>query len=315
MSDNSNRASIARLEDRGVVAITGADAVSFLNGLVTNDITRLSLDIDQVPHAAHVAHAALLSPQGKILFDFFAVRTGLGVVLDVARGQAPALIKRLAMYKLRAAVEINDVSDAYHVLALWGPNAVSSGPTVDTITFDDPRTPALGKRILAEARFARDVSSATNGQSVSADAYHAHRIALGVPEGGKDYPFGDAYPHEANFDLCNGVSFTKGCYVGQEVVARMHNKSIVRKRVVKITGASELASDADILFGDVSIGRIGSADRTTALAMLRLDRAEEAREKAVSLTANGVALQVDEQALARYRVAVAARPASLGSPI
>ncbi len=109
-------------------------------------------------------------------------------------------------------------------------------------------------------------------------------MALGVPEGGKDYEFGDAYPHEANFDLLHGVSFTKGCYVGQEVVARMQNKTVVRKRVVKISANAPLTSGVDVLLGEAPIGRVGTVAGGNALAMLRLDRALEAQQKNQTLT-------------------------------
>ncbi len=265
-------------------------------------------DAEQLPHAASAAYAGLLSPQGKILFDFFAVRTASGFVLDVARAEALALAKRLAMYKLRANVEINDVSDRYQLMALWGPNAISSGPTIDTVAFDDPRAPDLGKRIMAEARFATDIASATNGFKVPAGTYAAHRVVLGVPEGGKDYAFGDAYPHEADFDLFNGVSFSKGCYVGQEIVARMQHKTVVRKRVIKISGASPLTFGADIVLGEAIVGRIGTTDDKRALAMLRLDRAAEAEEKGIALSADGVQIEADAGAMRRYRDAVASKP-------
>ena len=312
MSAQAGRARLAVLEDRGAVGVTGADAVKFRQGLVTNDVEHLTTHPDDVAFAAGAAHAALLSPQGKILFDFFCVRTLDGFVLDVARDKVADLVKRLTMYKLRAAVEIRDVSDSYKLLALWGPNACSSGPTVGTVAFDDPRHPDLGKRILAEARFATDIASATNGFKVAEQDYHALRISLGVPEGGKDYDFGDAYPHEANFDLLNGVSFSKGCYVGQEVVARMHNKTVARKRVVKLTGAAPLTSGADVLLGDAVIGRIGCVDGVNALAMLRLDRAVEARDKAIVLTAAGVAVFPGQSAINRYLASAAARPAAPG---
>ncbi|MEQ1670824.1 MAG: folate-binding protein [Hyphomicrobium sp.] len=301
-------AKISRLPDRGVVSVTGADAAKLLQGLVTNDIAALETKPDDLAFAASAAHAGLLSPQGKILFEFFCVRTLDGFVLDVARDQAPALAKRLTMYKLRADVTITDVPENYAALALWGPSAISSGPTKGTIAFDDPRDSRLGKRILAEARFATDIASATNGQLVSDDAYHAHRIALGVPEGGKDYALGDAYPHEANFDLFHGVSFTKGCYVGQEVVARMQNKTVVRKRIVKIAGAAPLTPGTDILLGEIAIGRTGSGDGNTGLAMLRLDRAIEAIDQGMPLTSGGIVITPDTEALARYRVSAAHRP-------
>ena len=303
---------IANMPDRGVVQVTGADAAKLLQGLITNDIATLETKPDDVAFDAASVHAGLLSPQGKILFDFFCVRTLDGFVLDVARDKAADLAKRLTMYKLRARADIKVVSDDYQVLALWGPQACSSGPTTGTFAFRDPRHPDLGTRILAEARFATDIASATTGSKVGSEIYHAHRIALGVPEGGKDYDFGDAYPHEANFDLLHGASFTKGCYVGQEVVARMQNKTVVRKRIVKVEGAAELTSGADILLGEAPIGKIGSINGVYGLAMLRLDRAIEAVDKGIALTANGISITANTEALDRYRASIAARPAGPG---
>ncbi len=291
MTQETNRASIAPLADRGAVSVTGPDAAKFLQGLVTNDVESLVTKPDDLAFAASTAHAAILSPQGKILFEFFCVRTLDGFVLDVLRDKAGDLVKRLSMYKLRAAVEIKDVSENYKLLALWGPNACSSGPTTGTIAFIDPRHPALGQRILAEARFATDIASATNGSKSLPEAYHAHRIALGVPEGGKDYDFGDAYPHEANFDLLNGVSFTKGCYVGQEIVARMQHKTTVRKRIVPVVAASPLpASRPEITAAGVAIGKLGSVSGHRGLALMRLDRAAEFAPQSIPLDAGGVAV-------------------------
>lgn len=311
MTGPNTRVNLARLDDRGAVAVEGPDAGKFLQGLVTNDVEPLKFDSETIAFEAGVVHAGLLSPQGKILFDFFCVRTEHGFLLEIARHKAAELSKRLAMYKLRAAVDIKDVSEAYVVLALWGPNACSSGPTTGTVAFRDPRHPGLGQRIMAEARFATDIGSATNGSKVADTAYHALRIALGVPEGGKDYAFGDAYPHEANFDLLNGASFTKGCYVGQEIVARMQNKSVVRKRVVKISAGAELGAGEEILSGGAAIGRVGSVDGDQALAMLRLDHALEAEQKGEPLTAAGVAIVPDKAMLQSYSAALAKRPNTL----
>ena len=142
-------------------------------------------------------------------------------------------------------------------------------------------------------------------------AYHTHRIALGIPEGGKDYEFGDAFPHEANFDLLDGVSFEKGCYVGQEIVARMEHRGTVRKRIVRVAGASELpATRPDVKIGDVVIGRLGSVAGRMGLAMLRLDRAIEAVDKGEPITADGIALEVDAAMLARQRKVMADKAAS-----
>ncbi len=307
MTQETNRASVARLADRGTVRVSGPDAPKFLQGLVTNDVEGLVTSPDDLAFAASTAHAAILSPQGKILFEFFCVRTPDGFVLDVLREKAPELVKRLSMYKLRTAVEIKDVSEDYTLLALWGPNACSSGPAKGTIAFHDPRHAELGQRILAQAQYATDIASATNGFNAPPEAYHAHRIALGVPEGGKDYDFGDTYPHEANFDLLNGVSFTKGCYVGQEIVARMQHKTVVRKRVVRVGGQSDLTQGTDIKHRDVSLGRIGSVDGVNALALIRLDRFVEALASDEPIVANGVPIAMKTEDLRRYLDTVATR--------
>lgn len=285
---------IAKLPDRGVVAVTGPDARKLLQGLLTNDLTLL----DTQP----AIHAGLLSPQGKILFEFFVVRTGDGVLLDVSRDVAADLVKRLTLYKLRAAVTIKDVSEAYTVLALWGTDACSSGDTAATVSYADPRHCDLGLRILAEARFAADVASATNGMPADAAGYHAHRIELGIPEGGKDYAFGDAFAHEALFDQLGGVSFSKGCYVGQEIVSRMEHRGTARRRIVPVnaTGGA-LVPGAAIMAGDADIGRVGSVAGARALAVLRLDRVEEFAAKGVALTSGEATLTVVLPPWARFK--------------
>ena len=218
--------------DRGVVSVRGPDAGSLLTRLVTNAL--------EFPIERSAVYAGLLSPQGKILIDFFVAKTADGLVLEVAHEKVAELVKRLTMYKLRADVTIADASDDYNFLALWGPHACSSGETIGTIAYPDPRHPQLGLRILAESRFAIDIASATNGVKATPEDYHAHRISLGIPEGGKDFAFGDTFPHEACMDQLNGVSFTKGCYVGQEIVSRMEHRGTARKRIVPIVGEAPL---------------------------------------------------------------------------
>ena len=286
---------IAPLADRGVVRVTGADAEKLLQGVITNDIDLLA--------SQPAIHAALLTPQGKILFEFFVVKAADGFLLETARDKAAGLAKRLNLYKLRAKVAIADASEDYRVLAVWGDGAHSFGETTNAASFTDPRLTALGIRILAEARFAADISAATNGEEVTAEAYHAHRIALGVPEGGKDYPLGDAFPHEADLDQLHGVSFTKGCYVGQEVVSRMQNRATVRKRVVPIEGEAALESGAEIAVGEAVVGTVGSVTGRQALALLRLDRAAEAKAKGQLIRAGGVAVALRKPDWATFALA------------
>ncbi len=292
-------ARIAVLEDRGVVSVAGADAEKLLGGLVTNDMALLAERLDGPP----ALYAALLSPQGKILFDFLIVRVAGGVLLDVARDKAGELVKRLTLYKLRAAVEIRDVSAEHAVGALWGPAPVSTGATVGAHIFADPRFSPLGLRVLADVRSVAEVFVATGAGAAEAEAYHAHRIGLGVPEGGKDYAFGDTFPHEALLDQLHGVSFTKGCFVGQEVVSRMQHRATVRKRVVSVIGEAPLPpGPLPVLAGEREIGQLGSVAGERGLALLRLDRVADAARAGVPLTAGGVALTVEVAPFATFEI-------------
>lgn len=293
-----NEAKIALLPDRGVVSVTGEDARKLLVGITTNDINLL----DTQP----AIYAGLLSPQGKVLFDFLVSMQDGSFFLDVAAEKAAELTKRLLMYRLRAKADIRDESGKLCVLTMWGKgvrNDCNPG-------FADPRHTALGLRIVSDLRSAADDIACSNGIETSEADYHAHRISLGIPEGGKDYDYGDAFPHEANFDLINGVSFDKGCYVGQEIVARMQHRGTVRKRVVRVHAPSELpATRPDVMMGDVAIGRMGSVAGKIGLAMLRLDRVIEGLDKGVPITAGGIALEVDPEMVAGHRQLMAERMA------
>jgi tRNA-modifying protein YgfZ len=278
------------LSERGIVAITGTDAVPFLDNLVTNALDRIA--------TGEARFAALLSPQGKIAHEFFVLRTSQGFLLDTPRASLSDLVKRLTLYKLRAKVTIKDDSDTLLAAVSVLPPSGSH-----TAVFLDPRSAALGYRIIA-----RDTTLRLNHNPDDDNAYRRNRIAQGVPEAGLDYAVGDTFPHEANYDRLNGVSFTKGCFVGQEVVARMQNKTVVRKRIAKVVGEASLETGAIVLHGTGEIGRVGSVDQTHGLAMIRLDRALEAAERGEALTAGGVRLTVDPAELVAYKAAVAARP-------
>lgn len=288
------------LDDRGVVSVTGADAEKLLGGLITNDMALLDTEAGGW---APAIYAALLSPQGKILFDFLVMRTADGFLLETAREKAGDLVKRLSMYKLRAAAEIRDVSVDHVVAALWGAQAVSFGEFVGAHAFADPRFAPLGIRIIAENDRSAAVLSAAGAEAASADDYHEHRIGLGVPEGGRDFAFGDTFPHEALLDQLHGVSFTKGCFVGQEVVSRMQHRATVRKRVVPVVGDAPLpAGPLPVLAAEADIGRLGSVAGSRGLALLRLDRVAEARRDGVAITAGGVGLSVEVPPFATFEI-------------
>lgn len=295
MTQTTSGIRIALLADRGVVRVAGEDAEKLLQGLITGDMELLA----QQP----ALHAALLTPQGKILFEFFVAKASVGFLLETARAQAAALAKRLGMYRLRAKVDIRDASNDFRVLAVWGEVPRSSGDTSGPVSFPDPRLPALGMRILAEVQHGSDIAAATNGTDTTPEDYHAHRIALGVPEGGRDYAFGDAFPHEADLDQLGGVSFTKGCFIGQEVVSRMQNRATVRKRVVPVMGEGTLTPGAEITTGAATIGTVGSVAGRQALALLRLDRAAEAEIKGEPLLAGGVVITLRKPSWATFDLA------------
>ena len=270
----------AHLADRGVVTVTGEEARPFLDGLVTCDLARLA--------PGRPVFGALLTPQGKILFDFIVfeapAQAGGGFFFDVARASAADLAKRLGFYKLRAKVTITDASDAFAVIAGW---AGSAKPDAAVLAGEDPRLAALGWRaILAKAR----VATPGNAAAGAADDYHAHRIALGVPEGGKDFPFNDACPHEALMDQLGGVDFDKGCYVGQEVVSRMQHRGTARTRIVPLVyrDAAVAEPGAPVTAGDKTLGSTATGMRGRGLAMLRLDRVADALAAGQQLLAGGL---------------------------
>lgn len=298
-----SKPSVDLLADRGVLRISGADAIPFLNGIVSNDVAKLA-DAE----AGSAMFAGLLTPQGKILFDFICVRTSDGLVIDCWREQAAELAKKLSFYKLRAAVTVEDRSAALAVVVAAGGDAEATA-AVKTLpgamTYRDPRHSELGHRAIVACDVASQ--SAPTSQGDAPDAYDDLRIGLGVPEIGKDYAPATTYPHEADYDLFNGVSFRKGCYVGQEVVSRMHHKAVVRHRFVRVSGTDALMKDSDITAGSAAIGRVSSVAGREALALVRLDRAAEALERGDIVVANGTPVTIDPEAMTRYRAAAATK--------
>jgi tRNA-modifying protein YgfZ len=272
----------AMLEDRGVVSVIGVDATGFLQGLLTNDVERLG--------PGEARYAALLTPQGKIMFDMIVVRApnadGAAYLLDCTAAQAADLAKRLGFYKLRAKVAVADVSATRAVAAFWGgePAAVGGG-----ILYADPRDPRLGWRAILPRPIAAALGSGHSGE------YEGLRIGVVAAKGGIDFAYGDAFPHDANLDLLHGVDFDKGCYVGQEVVSRMKHRGTGRKRIVrvKLDGPAP-APGAPVMDRELAVGALGSSSGREALALLRLDRVEDAAAAGRTLSAGGVGLALAE---------------------
>ncbi|AWM06059.1 YgfZ/GcvT domain-containing protein [Bradyrhizobium symbiodeficiens] len=282
----------AFLPDRGVVKIAGEDARNFLNGLVTTDVDRLKPGLGRF--------GALLTPQGKIIVDFLITEApaghGGGFLIDCPKALAESLATKLKFYKLRAKVTVENLSDDLGVLAAWDGQPAAQ----PDLAFADPRNDALGFRILIPEDLKKKLSDLIGAELVDATDYEAHRIALGVPRGGLDFMYSDAFPHETNMDRLAGVDFDKGCYVGQEVVSRMQHRGTARTRSVKVLldGASPEAG-ATILAGDKPVGTIGSTSGGKGIALVRIDRVAEALDAGQPLTAGGLALKLAEPDVVR----------------
>jgi folate-binding protein YgfZ len=283
----------ALLPDRGVVKVAGDDARRFLNGLATNDIGQVA--------PGRARYAALLTPQGKIIVDFLVAEAepgdGGGFFLDCPRALAPTLVEKLNFYKLRAKVAVEDLSAALGVMAVWDGAALSEYG----LSYADPRLPALGTRTILPPEVAAEAAADLGATLTNADAYDAHRIALGVPRGGLDFIYGDTFPHEADMDQLAGVDFEKGCYVGQEVVSRVEHRSSARSRIVPIA-YDEFApsSGLPVVAGDKQIGMLCSTAKGRGLALLRLDRVADALAAGTPLTCGNIPIRVMKPQWAKF---------------
>lgn len=261
------------LPDRAVIEVSGAEARHFLQNLVTTDI-------DALP-PGEVRPGALLSPQGKIMFDFLVAKTGEDCfLLDVRADMADDFIRRLTLYKLRAKVQIAK-QEQLLVAVEWQNDSASS--QTDSTGLSDRRFPdgADVKRLYASEIVAQ-------GERPDWDAL---RIAHGVAESGADYALGDAFPHDVLLDQNGGVGFRKGCFVGQEVVSRMQHRGTARRRVLIATGDSALPEPGtDITANGRPIGSLGSVAGRQGLAVVRIDRVKEAQDKGQPVMAGDAAL-------------------------
>lgn len=266
----------ARLSDRGVLRITGDDRVTFLQGLISNDVNRID--------GSTALYAALLTPQGKFLHDFIIVAETADAeapwLLEGERDRLADLMKRLKLFKLRAKVSLEDVSDQYDVFVLssgaadklaLGPETGSASCVTDGVTYRDPRLSALGARAILKSG---TTPSDLNGEISETEQrdYDALRIRLGVPDGSRDMVIEKAILLESGFDELNGVDWNKGCYMGQELTARTKYRGLVKKRLVpvEIEGGAPEPGTA-IAAGGKDVGEIRSSAGDHALALLRLE--------------------------------------------
>lgn len=245
----SSNPQFAPLLSRAVVAIDGPDWRAFLQGLLSQDVETMAV--------GELRFAALLTPQGKLLFDLFVLATENGCLLDVAADRQADLIERLTLYRLRAKVEIT--ASPVSVGAVWGLEALLG-------FIPDPRLPELGLRA-----YGKDTPAAV--PLADEAAYNAYRLILGVPDPARDTEPDKTYPIEANFDLLNGIDFKKGCFVGQETTSRMKRRGQIKTRMLPIAfeGPSPDLGQ-EVLNGDLRAGTVLTGQNGRAMALLRLDR-------------------------------------------
>lgn len=253
----------AFLDDRAFISVTGTDASHFLNNLLTADISLIP--------AGQTGPSALLTPQGKILFDLLIYPQADGYLLELAVSERENLIRRLTIYKLRAAVTLA-ATDHAGVTVFWGDDQPADGA-------EDRRFAAAGVPLWR-------VPGRIDDAGTDASAYTALRVENGVAEAGLDYPLQDAYPHDVLLDLNGGVSFKKGCYVGQEVVSRMHHRKAARRRIAVVGADAPLPVTGTELRADGRpLGTLGTVRDTKGLAIVRIDRAGEAIVKGSAILA------------------------------
>ncbi|GFE92745.1 CAF17-like 4Fe-4S cluster assembly/insertion protein YgfZ [Acetobacter persici] len=243
----------ALLENRTVLKLSGADRVKFLQGLVTADVAALE--------PGQATWSACLTPQGRWQADFFLVSDpdDTCLLLDCASEQADTLCKQLLRFRLRADVQMEPTG--MRVMVAWG-NAPDAALLENSISFADPRLPAAGWRLL-------DVPESTQPTDTPQD-YNLHRLILGLPDGVQDCEVGRTLAAEANMDLLGGVSWSKGCYMGQEVTARMHYRTLVKKRMVPVASTGPMpAPGTPVLAGGVEVGTLCSSQDHVGLALLK----------------------------------------------
>ena len=266
---------MVELQGRGVLAVAGEDRVAFLQGLVSNDVERAAPD--------RAVYSAFLTPQGKFLLDFIMTSDGERLLLECEAERLADFSKKLRIYKLRSKVELADVSADFKILSAFGDGALdalglpeevgAARGCLGGLAYTDPRLAALGARLVVPA----DADIGSLGLTAgSIEDYDSHRIALGIPDGGRDMEVEKTVLLEAGFDELNGVDWKKGCYMGQELTARTKYRGLVKRRLMSITADGPLpAPGTPITLGGRDAGEVRSGRGDTAMAMIRLNMLEE----------------------------------------
>ena len=288
------------LEDRGILSISGEDSNTFLQGLVSNDVEKVTDE--------QAAYGALLTPQGKFLYDFFMARRYAAILVDSESARLDGLISKLKMYKLRSKVDLKNITDEVSVVALYGsdvlsrldlePTPGSSRACNDGMFFTDPRVSDMGARAILPKNLAQSIIEELGFSKTSVDSYETLRISLGLPDGSRDMIVEKAILLENGFDELNGVDWNKGCFIGQELTARTKYRGLIKKRLIPVHfEAAPPPTGTPIMVGNKEAGEIRSVSDEYGLALIRLEHLEN--PKAIFL-ANGIRLTPQKPLWAKF---------------
>ena len=277
--------------DRGLVSVTGADSQTFLQGLISQDVDRVS--------SAQAAYGAFLTPQGKYLHDFCLAKMGDRLILDGEQGRGEELITRLKRFQLRAQVELATTDDLC-VIAVIGDGAAAAlnlsevtgaaRPLGDGIASVDPRSAKLGCRLIVPTADAGAILSDLPIAETTLEKYEALRIRLGIPDGTRDMDVEKSILLECNFEILNGIDWDKGCYIGQEVTARTKYRGLVKRQLMPVSIDGNAPATGSAIYADgKQVGEIRSIHDDIAIASLRLDAVASANFDR-SLTADGAVI-------------------------
>ena len=270
---------VLHLINRAVVKLAGSDAESLLQRLITNDLNDLN--------EGELRYGALLTPQGKVALDFLLSRHDGGFLFDLDRDILSPFIMKMGLYRMRSDVSIEEQKlDVGVVFDTVGGTVLDDGIASEGIAVRDTRSDLLGWRIYG-------VKGQWQTNQDLEGAYLERHLAAFVPQAGLDFALGDVFPYDINMDYFGALDFEKGCYVGQEVVSRMHHRGTARKRLVRLEADDSLPmTGTAVLAGEKPVGVIGAVMNNKALAIVRLDRVAEAQAEGLALTADGILLRM-----------------------
>lgn len=265
--------SIIHLADRALVRMAGADTEALLQRLITTNLDALT--------EGKAGYGALLTPQGKILFDFLVTRQGDGFLFDLHADIVADFVKKMTLYRLRSAISIDILDDQVGHSFEEAEGAVR-----------DPRAETLGYRFYG---------AADKWEQAPTTELDQRFIDAAIPQGGKDFAFGDAFPHDVNMDFLGAIDFTKGCYVGQEVVSRMKHRGTARKRLVNVDAEQTLPeTGASITVDGKTVGTLGQVVGSKGLAIVRLDRISDAIKESQVILASDVEIKISIPSYASF---------------